>query len=63
MNMSEINKCPVCGETDLFDYDICPICGWQNDPIQKEKPDMTGGANKMSLNQAIVAYTEGGKIE
>jgi uncharacterized Zn finger protein (UPF0148 family) len=61
--MNETNKCPVCGKTILFEYDICPVCGWQNDPIQKDKPDMTGGANKMSLHQAIIAYEKGDKVE
>lgn len=38
------------------DYSICPICGWEDDPIQKEYPDLSGGANKMSLNEAQKAF-------
>jgi uncharacterized Zn finger protein (UPF0148 family) len=61
--MKETNKCPVCGKTVLFEYDICPVCGWGNDPIQMDHPDLTGGANKMSLHEAIDAYATGKKVE
>ena len=60
-NMEKI-LCPVCGEyvfDEVGDYDICPICGWKNDKLQMKDPDFEGGANKMSLNQAIKAYMEG----
>ena len=52
--------CPVCGEY-LFEeaYEICPICGWECDKLQMEDSDFEGGANKMSLNQARIAYMEG----
>lgn len=47
--------CPVCGE-HYFDekgaYEICPICGWEDDPVQRKDPDFRGGANKCSLNDA-----------
>ena len=45
--------CPVCNEY-FFDgkYDICPVCGWENDPVQYQDPDFEGGANKLSLNEA-----------
>lgn len=43
--------CPVCGEYVIhFDYDICPICGWELDPVQMDDPDFWGGANNLSLN-------------
>lgn len=60
--MSAINsmiKCPCCGETDVSDYDICSNCSWENDPVQRLKPEFAGGANEMSLNEAINAYTDG----
>ncbi len=53
-------KCPVCGNEVNGEYDICDKCGWENDPIQTENPDMRGGANVMSLNQAIEAYNNSG---
>ena len=50
--MKEI-ECPVCHKTMLEDYDICVVCGWENDPVQLGKPDYPGGANQESLNEAI----------
>lgn len=46
--------CACCGkyELEMPDYDVCEICGWEDDPLQNMKPDYRGGANKMSLNQA-----------
>lgn len=48
-------KCPICGLTEFEkenNYDICNCCGWENDGVQLCNPDLTGGANVMSLNQA-----------
>ena len=50
------NKCVV----DI--YDICDICGWQNDLLQNKESDFSGGANVMSLNEAKKAYAEGRKV-
>lgn len=48
--------CPVCGLEDAFDepggYDICERCGWEDDAVQSANPDLSGGANKESLNEA-----------
>jgi len=55
-------KCPVCEKHDFEesgDYDICPVCNWENDDIQADDPDFGGGANEMSLNQAREAYKNG----
>ncbi len=44
-------KCPCCGIGTVTDeYDICLVCGWENDPIQNADPDFSGGANKESMN-------------
>ena len=52
--------CPVCGEYVFEEkYEICPVCGWENDKLQTENPDFEGGANRMSLNQARKIYMEG----
>ena len=60
-NSNATNKflCPVCGKTHVEEYDICNVCGWENDPVQFRKPDLPGGANEMSLNQARDAYQSG----
>ena len=54
-------RCPVCGK-HLFDeiggYEICPVCGWEDDPVQRRDPDFKGGANRLSLNEAVIKYRE-----
>ena len=46
--------CPCCGQYSFKiqdNYEICPICNWEDDVRQKKEPDRAGGANKLSLNQ------------
>ena len=56
-------KCPCCGfytfdEKPNGNYDICPVCFWEDDPIQLEDNEYEGGANRVSLVQARpVSYT------
>jgi uncharacterized Zn finger protein (UPF0148 family) len=53
--MMNKHKCPVCGQYEFEgdgSFDICDVCGWEDDPLQKDEPDLEGGANEMSLNQA-----------
>lgn len=61
MSMNEIKRipCPCCGKTLVEEHEICEVCFWQNDPVQLWKPNFSGGANQMSLNQAKQAYKEG----
>ncbi len=57
--------CPVCGKYTFKkagDFDICDVCGWQDDIIQLKHPDEEDCANHMSLNQALQAYAEGREI-
>ena len=49
--------CPCCGYLTLEDTSpgshlICPICFWEDDPLQFEEPDLEDGANVVSLRQA-----------
>ena len=56
--------CPVCKKhyfKKANDYEICPICNWENDLVQRKDPDFKGGANKLSLNEAIKEYNEKNK--
>lgn len=46
--------CPACGffttgETFFGSYNICPICGWEDDHVQLANPGCAGGANSISL--------------
>ena len=57
--MSPLKKyaCPCCGYKTLSKvpprcWAICPICYWEDDPVQFADPDYEGGANKVSLKQA-----------
>ena len=58
----EKRVCPVCGKHELLLYDVCDGCGWENDPLQHDEPDLRGGANRMSLNEAKAAYAAGGTV-
>ena len=54
-------RCPCCDNFTLDEkptgsYDICPICFWEDDPVQYHDPDFDGAANEMSLNQARANY-------
>ena len=33
-------------------FEICPVCNWEDDNVQAAHPAMSGGANRMSLDQA-----------
>ena len=53
--------CPCCGfltrsESDHGTFEICPICGWEDDYVQFNDPDYRGGANRESLNEARENY-------
>ena len=47
-------KCPCCGDLSLIHegaYEICSVCKWMDDAVQRDDHDYIGGANKISLNQ------------
>ena len=52
--MNDKTICPCCKQHHFqyqdF-YESCPICGWQDDLVQRDDPNYPGGANKLSLNQ------------
>lgn len=55
--------CPVCGlKGNGKPCHICTQCGWERELLQEECPDLAGGANVMSLNEARQAYKEGREI-
>ena len=60
-------KCPCCGyfTLDAFygEYDICPVCFWEEDSLQFKNPIMDGGANQISLIQARINYKSMGVSE
>ena len=47
--------CPCCDSYSFVEaggYEMCEICGWEDDPVQEAQPNLAGGANKVSLIQA-----------
>lgn len=61
-------NCPCC-EFKTFDqnsrgnYEVCPVCFWEDDPSQEADPNYEGGANGVSLNQARANYRKCGAIK
>lgn len=53
-------KCPVCGKYTFKSgpgsYEICPVCGWEDDKAQYKDPTLTGGANHLSLKEYKEQY-------
>jgi len=46
--------CPSCGflligEPSYGTFEICPLCDWEDDPVQLANPLTGGGANRESL--------------
>lgn len=46
-------KCPCCGyytfdERPSGSYDICPVCFWEDDPVQLDDPSYEGGENTVN---------------
>lgn len=63
--MVEVHKCPVCNKYTFEEwnsFDICEVCGWQDNAVQQNNPSYCGGANLMSLNEAKKAYRKGKEI-
>lgn len=51
--------CPCCGFFTLDDkgnYDICPVCFWEDDLYDRLHPDEESACNHISLNQARKNY-------
>lgn len=53
-------RCPVCGkytfQSGPGSYEICPVCGWEDDKAQYKDPNLKGGANKLSLKEYKEQY-------
>lgn len=60
--------CPCCGWLTLerpppWSLALCPVCFWEDDLLQFDDVDMTGGANRVSLRQGRRNYRELGACE
>lgn len=58
--------CPVCHLENAFaesgNYEICPQCNWEDDPVQRNNPDFPGGANPLSIKAAQEAWLSKSKV-
>ncbi|MGU5723007.1 CPCC family cysteine-rich protein [Aeromonas hydrophila] len=43
-------------EPAIGTFDICELCGWEDDLVQNSDPDYEGGANVSSLREAQHAF-------
>ena len=62
------HACLCCGFLTLSEpppgtYEVCPVCYWEDDPVQAKEPDYAGGANDVSLNEARRNYRQLGAVE
>lgn len=53
--------CPCCHNRTLSGqppgtYEVCPVCFWEDDPVQFDDEDYEGGANTVSLSTARKNY-------
>ena len=59
MNARTTYPCPCCGFASFSEppgsYEICTVCGWEDDHVQLRNPDMSGGANHDSLRAAQIS--------
>ena len=60
--------CPCCGYLTLGEeppgsFEICPVCGWEDDEVQFKDPTFRGGANVMSLEQARRSFAAIGAVD
>ncbi len=60
--------CSCCGYKTFThepngSYEICPVCFWEDDPIQLDDPNYEGGANPMSLKQAQQNFIQFGACD
>lgn len=57
----DLYPCPCCSSRTLGalgSYEICDVCGWEDDPVQSADPDYAGGANHENLNSARRRWQE-----
>lgn len=56
------HMCPVCGKFEFpmhGSFEVCEVCGWEDDPVQMEFPDEDHCANELSLNEYRKKYQSG----
>ncbi|WP_179537483.1 MULTISPECIES: CPCC family cysteine-rich protein [Pseudomonadaceae] len=59
--------CPCCKNLTFDEgppgtFQVCPVCGWEDNEVQYRDPTYEGGANSVSLEQAKVNFSAIGAI-
>jgi hypothetical protein len=61
---AKLFPCPCCGSIYFSEspgsYEICEVCGWEDDIVQLADPLFAGGANEPSLYEAQQAFIASG---
>jgi hypothetical protein len=54
--MEKIYPCPACNSQNQYYMErfneICHVCGWEDDEMQRDNPAYDNGPNPVSLNEA-----------
>lgn len=61
-----LSQCPCCDYFTLTtpgDWDICPICFWEDDGITIQRPDETSPPNRMTLREGRHNFRQFGACE
>lgn len=53
----------TCSGMPSGSYDICPVCFWEDDPVQLKDEANRGGANRLSLVEARINFQKFGACE
>jgi hypothetical protein len=65
--MPESFPCPACGFVTFSEppgsYELCAVCGWEDDHVQLAHPRLRGGANSESLVEAQLEALERYPVE
>jgi hypothetical protein len=64
----QLFPCPCCGYFTIGQkppgtFEICPVCFWEDDPVQFNDHDYDGAANTVSLKTAQANFREFGASE
>ena len=57
-------QCPCCDHYSLDDiYDICPVCFWEYDGFDIDKPDVRSPCNRLTIREARANFRRLGACE
>lgn len=58
-------RCPCCQwwTLDEPDWDVCPVCRWEDDTFVRGDPDKHSGPNHMSLREGQKNYAAFGACD